>query len=52
MIAPPAALFESVRARIDQTPTAVSFGVVTGVVGLIVEAEGPDVGLGEICEIS
>jgi flagellum-specific ATP synthase len=52
MIANPPSLFSAIRTRVDQAPVAVSYGVVTGVAGLIVEAKGPDAGLGEICEIS
>lgn len=38
-------------ARIRRTPAVERAGRVTGVTGLIVEADGPNVGLGDVCDI-
>ncbi len=44
-------LVDSLRARIREVPTARRLGRVTGVTGLIIESEGPNVGLGELCKL-
>ncbi len=44
-------LLSSVRERVAHTPTARRVGRVTSVTGLIVESEGPNVGLGDLCRL-
>ena len=45
-------LIESLRLQVRTAPSARRLGRVTGITGLIIESEGPNVGLGEICMIS
>ncbi|MET0262331.1 MAG: FliI/YscN family ATPase [Rariglobus sp.] len=44
-------LVENIRAQVRAMPTARRLGRVTGVTGLIIESEGPNVGLGELCKL-
>ncbi|TSJ78656.1 FliI/YscN family ATPase [Rariglobus hedericola] len=44
-------MIESLRAQVRALPTVRRIGRVTGVTGLIIESEGPNVGLGELCKI-
>jgi len=44
-----APLVEVLRSQVRHTPSVQRVGAVTGVAGLIIESEGPNVGLGEIC---
>jgi flagellum-specific ATP synthase len=45
-------LIESLRLQVRSAPSARRLGRVTGITGLIIESEGPSVGLGEICLIT
>ena len=45
-------LFEQMRSQLRHAPVARRLGRVAGVTGLIVESDGPHVGLGELCTIS
>ena len=42
-------LIEAIRSQVRHLPTAQRLGTVTAVAGLIIESEGPNVGLGELC---
>jgi len=42
---------ERYRATLEQTPLAQDFGRLLGFNGLVIEASGPDVKIGELCEI-
>lgn len=44
-------LLGTVRQRVNQAPTSRRLGRVTGMTGLIIESEGPNVGLGDLCRI-
>ncbi len=44
-------MVESLRAQVRALPAARRLGRVTGVTGLIIESEGPNVGLGELCKL-
>ena len=44
-------MVENLRAQVRAIPTARRVGRVTGVTGLIIESEGPNVGLGELCKL-
>jgi flagellum-specific ATP synthase len=44
-------MVENLRAQVRSLPTARRLGRVTGVTGLIIESEGPNVGLGELCKL-
>jgi flagellum-specific ATP synthase len=44
-----APLVDALRSQIRQLPSAQRVGAVTGVAGLIIESDGPNVGLGELC---
>ncbi len=44
-------LVENLRAQVRALPSARRLGRVTGVTGLIIESEGPNVGLGELCRL-
>ena len=44
-------MVENLRAQVRALPTARRLGRVTGVTGLIIESEGPNVGLGELCKL-
>ena len=45
-------MIEALRSQVRSLPAVRRLGHVTGVTGLIIESEGPNVGLGEICRIS
>lgn len=45
-------LIDSLRTQVRAAPSARRLGRVTGITGLIIESEGPNVGLGELCRIS
>ena len=40
---------DALRSQVRALPTTQRLGAVTGVTGLIIESEGPNVGLGELC---
>lgn len=44
-----APMFESIRTQVRHLPPVQRVGAVTGVAGLIIESDGPNVGLGELC---
>jgi flagellum-specific ATP synthase len=44
-------MMESLRAQVRAAPAIRRLGRVTGVTGLIIESEGPNVGLGELCKL-
>ena len=44
-----APLVEVLRSQVRHLPSVQRVGTVTGVAGLIIESEGPNVGLGELC---
>jgi len=44
-------LIEGLRAQVRAIPAVRRVGRVTGVTGLIIESEGPNVGLGELCKL-
>lgn len=44
-------MVENLRAQVRALPAARRLGRVTGVTGLIIESEGPNVGLGELCKL-
>ncbi|MBI2815116.1 MAG: FliI/YscN family ATPase [Opitutae bacterium] len=44
-----APLIESIRTQVRHLPTVQRLGTVTAVTGLIIESDGPNVGLGEFC---
>jgi flagellum-specific ATP synthase len=44
-----APLVDALRSQIRQLPPVQRVGAVTGVAGLIIESDGPNVGLGELC---
>ncbi|HYC73155.1 MAG TPA: FliI/YscN family ATPase [Opitutaceae bacterium] len=44
-----APMVEVLRTQVRHTPFVQRVGAVTGVAGLIIESEGPNVGLGELC---
>src|SRR5204863_9072750 len=44
-----APLVEALRSQIRHLPPVQRVGTVTGVAGLIIESDGPNVGLGELC---
>ena len=46
-----APLIEVIRSQVRHMPSVQRVGTVTGVAGLIIESEGPNVGLGEICNV-
>jgi len=46
-----APLVEVLRSQIRHLPPVQRVGTVTGVAGLIIESDGPNVGLGELCQI-
>lgn len=43
--------FTNLTARVEQLPTNSNFGHITRVVGLIIESQGPEVSIGELCLI-
>lgn len=45
-------LIESLRTQVRTAPAVRRLGRVTGITGLIIESEGPNVGLGELCRIT
>jgi len=45
-------MIEALRSQVRAAPSARRLGRVTGITGLIIESEGPNVGLGELCHIS
>lgn len=45
-------LVDVLRSQIRHLPPVQRVGKVTGVAGLIIESDGPNVGLGELCQIS
>jgi flagellum-specific ATP synthase len=47
-----APLVEVLRSQVRHLPPVQRVGAVTGVAGLIIESEGPNVGLGELCTVS
>lgn len=47
-----APLFAQLRERVAQAPVTRRLGRVTSVTGLIIESEGPNVGLGDLCRIN
>ncbi len=48
-MAPVLTLVDALRSQIRTIPAAQRLGAVTGVTGLVIESEGPNVGLGELC---
>jgi flagellum-specific ATP synthase len=46
-----APLIEVLRSQVRHVPPVQRVGTVTGVAGLIIESDGPNVGLGELCQI-
>jgi len=44
-------LAELIRAQVRHVPSVRRIGTVTGVAGLVIESEGPNVGLGDLCVI-
>lgn len=46
-----APLVDVIRSQVRHTPSVQRVGTVTGVAGLIIESDGPNVGLGELCLI-
>ena len=46
-----APLVEVLRSQVRHLPPVQRVGTVTGVAGLIIESDGPNVGLGELCDI-
>jgi flagellum-specific ATP synthase len=46
-----APLIEILRSQVRQVPQVQRVGTVTGVAGLIIESDGPNVGLGDLCVI-
>jgi flagellum-specific ATP synthase len=51
MTAAVAPLVEVLRTQVRHLPAVQRVGTVTGVAGLVIESEGPNVGLGELCLI-
>jgi flagellum-specific ATP synthase len=51
MTAAVAPLVDLLRTQVRQLPPVQRVGTVTGVAGLVIEADGPNVGLGDICQI-
>ena len=51
MSASVAPLIEVLRSQVRHVPPVQRVGAVTGVAGLIIESEGPNVGLGELCNV-
>lgn len=45
-------MIEALRSQVRSVPAVRRLGHVTGVTGLIIESEGPNVGLGELCRLS
>ncbi len=45
-------LIDALRSQVRTAPSMRRLGRVTGVTGLIIESEGPNVGLGELCRIA
>ncbi|MFA5264204.1 MAG: FliI/YscN family ATPase [Opitutaceae bacterium] len=45
-------MIQALRSQVRAAPSARRLGRVTGITGLIIESEGPNVGLGELCSIS
>src|SRR5688572_19269000 len=46
-----APLVEVIRTQVRHAPAVKRVGAVTGIAGLIIDSEGPNVGLGEICVV-
>ncbi|MEO6006198.1 MAG: FliI/YscN family ATPase [Opitutus sp.] len=46
-----APLIDTLRSQVRHLPPVQRVGAVTGVAGLIIESDGPNVGLGELCQI-
>jgi len=46
-----APLVEALRTQIRHVPPVQRLGTVTGVAGLVIESDGPNVGLGELCVV-
>ena len=46
-----APLVDVLRAQVRHLPPVQRIGTVTGVAGLVIESDGPNVGLGEPCEV-
>jgi flagellum-specific ATP synthase len=46
-----APLIDVLRSQVRHLPPVQRVGTVTGVAGLIIESDGPNVGLGEICQV-
>jgi len=46
-----APLVDVLRSQVRHVPSVQRIGAVTGVAGLIIESEGPNVGLGELCNV-
>ena len=46
-----APMIDALRSQVRSLPAARRLGHVTGVTGLIIESEGPNVGLGELCQL-
>ena len=42
---------QALRSQVENSPTVRCSGVVTEVVGAIIESQGPAVGLGDVCEV-
>ncbi len=45
-------MIEALRCQVRAAPPSRRLGRVTGITGLIIESEGPNVGLGELCRIT
>jgi len=45
-------LIDALRSQVRSVPNSRRLGRVVGITGLIIESEGPNVGLGELCRIS
>jgi flagellum-specific ATP synthase len=45
-------LIDALRMQVRAAPSARRLGRVTGITGLVIESEGPNVGLGELCRIT
>src|SRR4051812_1507822 len=44
-------LVETIRAQVRHTPSVQRVGTVTAVTGLVIESDGPNVGLGDLCQV-
>lgn len=44
-------MVDVLRSQVRHVPAVQRVGTVTGIAGLIIDSEGPNVGLGEICDV-